>query len=110
MQEVQGSNTLGGNILCSHSPSEETLNRGPNPPIPIRIDLSGIKRSWHSTEGLNYRHGFLGIKIEMWVYFISFKFELDRCANNGDLLSVKHKRKHIVHRLKLTLFPYIGLG
>ena len=34
MQEVPGSNPLGGNILCSPSPSEETINRGPNTPIP----------------------------------------------------------------------------
>ena len=41
MREVLGSNPLGGNILlhfcnilCSPSPSEETINRGPNTPIP----------------------------------------------------------------------------
>ena len=34
MQEVQGSNPLGGNILYSPSPSEETMNRGLNTPIP----------------------------------------------------------------------------
>ena len=34
MREVPGSNPLGGNILCSPSPSEETINRGPNTPIP----------------------------------------------------------------------------
>ena len=34
MQEVPGLNPLGGNILCSPSPSEETINRGPNTPIP----------------------------------------------------------------------------
>ena len=34
MWEVPGSNSLGGNILCSPSPSEETINRGPNTPIP----------------------------------------------------------------------------
>ena len=32
---VLGSNPLGGNILCSPSPSEETINRGSNTPIPI---------------------------------------------------------------------------
>ena len=31
MREVPGSNPLGGNILCSPSPSEETINRGPIP-------------------------------------------------------------------------------
>ena len=41
MREVQGSNPLGGNILCSPSLLEETINRGPNIPIPKR----------HSTEG-----------------------------------------------------------
>ena len=34
MREVPGSNPLGGKILCSLSPSEETINRGPNTPIP----------------------------------------------------------------------------
>ena len=34
MQEVLGSNPLGSNILCSPSPSEETINRGPKTPIP----------------------------------------------------------------------------
>ena len=34
MREVPGSNPLGSNILCSPNPSEETLNRGPNTPIP----------------------------------------------------------------------------
>ena len=34
MWEVLGSNPLGGNILYSPSPSEETINRGPNTPIP----------------------------------------------------------------------------
>ena len=36
MQEVLGSNPLGGNTLCSPSPSEETvyINRCPNTPIP----------------------------------------------------------------------------
>ena len=34
MQEVPGSNPLGGNILCSPSPSEVTITRGPNTPIP----------------------------------------------------------------------------
>ena len=34
MREVPGSNPLGANILCSSSPSEETINRGPNTPIP----------------------------------------------------------------------------
>ena len=34
MREVPGSNPLGGNILCSPSPSEGTINRGPNTPIP----------------------------------------------------------------------------
>ena len=34
MQEVLGSNPLGGNILCSHGPLEETINRGPDTPIP----------------------------------------------------------------------------
>ena len=33
MQEVLGSNTLGGNILFSPSPLEETVNRGTNTPI-----------------------------------------------------------------------------
>ena len=33
MREVTGSNPLGGNNLCSPSPSEETINRGPNTPI-----------------------------------------------------------------------------
>ena len=33
MREVPGSNPLGGNNLCSPSPLEETLNRGPNSPI-----------------------------------------------------------------------------
>ena len=34
MQEVPSLNPLGGNILCSPIPSEETINRGPNTPIP----------------------------------------------------------------------------
>ena len=34
MREVPGSNPLRGNTLCSPSPSEETINRGPNAPIP----------------------------------------------------------------------------
>ena len=34
IREVPGSNILRGNILCSPSPSEETINRGPNTPIP----------------------------------------------------------------------------
>ena len=34
MREMPGSNRLGGNMLCSPSPSEETINRGPNTPIP----------------------------------------------------------------------------
>ena len=34
MREVLGSNPLRGNILCSPSPSEETINRGPNTSIP----------------------------------------------------------------------------
>ena len=34
MREVPGSNPLGGNILCSPSPSEETINRCLNTPIP----------------------------------------------------------------------------
>ena len=34
MREVPGLNPLGGNILCSPSPSEETINRGHNTPIP----------------------------------------------------------------------------
>ena len=34
MREVPGSNPLGGNILCSPSPLEETINRGPNTAIP----------------------------------------------------------------------------
>ena len=34
MREVLGSNPLGGNILCSPSPSEEIINRGPITPIP----------------------------------------------------------------------------
>ena len=33
MQEVPGSSPLGGNILCSPSPSEETVNRDPNTSI-----------------------------------------------------------------------------
>ena len=37
MREVPGSNPLGGNILCSPSPSEETINRGPNTPNPIPV-------------------------------------------------------------------------
>ena len=37
MREVPGSNPLGGNILCSPNPSEETINRGPNTPIPIVV-------------------------------------------------------------------------
>ena len=53
MREVPGSNPLGGNILCSPSPSEETINRGPNTPIPTTHVLicEEFKRSWHSTEG-----------------------------------------------------------
>ena len=35
MREVLGSNHLGGKILCSPSASEETINRGPNTPIPM---------------------------------------------------------------------------
>ena len=31
-----GSNPLVGNILCSPSPLEETINRGPNTPIPTK--------------------------------------------------------------------------
>ena len=34
MQELPGSNPLGGKILCSPNPLEETINRGPNTPIP----------------------------------------------------------------------------
>ena len=34
MRKVPGSNPLGGNILGSPSPSEETINRGPNTPVP----------------------------------------------------------------------------
>ena len=34
MREVPGSNPFGGNVSCSPSPSEETINRGPNTPIP----------------------------------------------------------------------------
>ena len=34
MLEVPGSNPLRGNILCSPSPLEETINRGPNTNIP----------------------------------------------------------------------------
>ena len=34
IREVLGSNPLGGKILCSPSPLEETINRGPNTPIP----------------------------------------------------------------------------
>ena len=34
MREVPGSNPLGDNILRSLSSSEETINRGPNTPIP----------------------------------------------------------------------------
>ena len=39
MREVPGSNPLGGNILCSPSPLEETINRGPNTPIPTTHEL-----------------------------------------------------------------------
>ena len=39
MREVLGSNLLGGNILCSPSPSEETINRGPDTPIPMTHTL-----------------------------------------------------------------------
>ena len=35
MWEVLGLNLLGGNILCSSSPSEETINQGPHTPIPM---------------------------------------------------------------------------
>ena len=34
MREVPGSNPLGGYILCSPSPLEETINRGPDTLIP----------------------------------------------------------------------------
>ena len=34
IQEVLGSNPLEGNILCTPSPSEETINRGSNTHIP----------------------------------------------------------------------------
>ena len=34
MQEVLGLNPLGGNNLCRPSPLEETINQGPNTPIP----------------------------------------------------------------------------
>ena len=34
MREVPDSNPLGGNILCSPSPLEETINRVPNALIP----------------------------------------------------------------------------
>ena len=34
MREVPSSNPLAGNILLSPTPSEETLNPGPNTPIP----------------------------------------------------------------------------
>ena len=34
MRKVPGLNPLGANILCSPSPSEETINRGPNSLIP----------------------------------------------------------------------------
>ena len=39
MREMLGSNPLRGNILCSPSPSEETINRGPNTPIPTTYAL-----------------------------------------------------------------------
>ena len=54
MREVPGSNSFGGNILCNPSPSEETINRGPNTPIPTTHALicRELKDpSWHSTEG-----------------------------------------------------------
>ena len=35
MREVLGSNPLEGKILCSPSLSEETINQGPNTPIPM---------------------------------------------------------------------------
>ena len=35
MREVSGSNPLGGNILCSPSPSEETINECPYTLIPM---------------------------------------------------------------------------
>ena len=35
MREVLGLNPLGDNILCSPSLLEETINRGPNTPIPM---------------------------------------------------------------------------
>ena len=50
MREVPGSNLLGGNILCSPSPSEETINRGPNTPIPSMHALIGEELK-DSTEG-----------------------------------------------------------
>ena len=39
MQDVPGSNPLRCNILCSPSPSEETINRCPNTPIPTTHTL-----------------------------------------------------------------------
>ena len=53
MREVLGSNPLGGNILCSPSLSEETINRGPNNPIPTKHALicEESKDPGISTEG-----------------------------------------------------------
>ena len=39
MREVPSSNPHRVNILCSRSPSEETINRGPNTPIPTMHTL-----------------------------------------------------------------------
>ena len=39
MREAPGLNPLGGNILCSSSSSEETINRGPNTHIPTQHAL-----------------------------------------------------------------------
>ena len=51
MREEPGSNPLGGNILCSPSPSEETINRGPNTPIPTTHALICEELKDHFTEG-----------------------------------------------------------
>ena len=46
MREVPGSNPLGGNILCSSSLSEKTINRGPNTPIPTTHVLICEELRW----------------------------------------------------------------
>ena len=50
---------------------------------------------------------------DVGILYLQTNFEIDRCTNNGDLLLDRHKRNYNqTHtlRLKLILFPNIGLG